>query len=160
METVYCGTINFIAAESGLFIMDKFGRNTLVLWSIGGMMACCFLVITTLLGHFSNYVVLLSLLLYLIFYEVGLGPIPHLVVPEMFEAEHVAITMQGSSTIHWTSEFFIGISFPYRQLYLGAYSFIPFAVILFLVFVYLAKYLPETRDVPTSKIHSEIRAGT
>jgi len=158
LATVYCGTINVIAAASGLFIMDKFGRKTLVLWSIGGMTACCFLVITTLLGYFSNYVVLLSLLLYLIFYEVGLGPIPHLVVPEMFEAEHVAIAMQGSSTIHWSSEFFIGISFPYMQLYLGAYSFLPFAIILFFVFVYLAKYLPETRGVPTSEIHSAMRA--
>jgi len=157
LATVYCGTINVLAAATGLLIMDKFARKTLVLWSIAGMMGCCFLVMTTLSGYFANYYVLFSLLLYLVFYEIGLGPIPHLIVPEMFEAEHVAIAMSGSSTIHWTSEFLIGISFPYLQLYLGAFSFLPFAVILGLVFIYLAIYLPETRDVPTSEIHAMLR---
>jgi len=157
LATVYCGAVNVLAAAAGLFIMDKFGRKTLVLWSIGGMLTCCFLVITTLLGYFKNYFALVSLLLYLVFYEIGLGPIPHLIVPEMFGPEHVAIAMSGSSSIHWTSEFLIGICFPYMQLYLGAFSFLPFAVILFFVFIYLAKYLPETRNVPTLELQAMLR---
>lgn len=71
---------------------------------------------------------------------------------EMFDAKYVATAMSVSSQVNWTCNFIIGISFPYLNLYLGAYSFVPFATVLFCTFMFVLIWLPETQGTTPEEL--------
>lgn len=81
------GVINVVATYVALQLMDKTGRVPLMLWSTGGMIASAFVVTLTLLGFAPNIVAVLAVMSFVSFFEVGLGPIPWLIVAEMFDAK-------------------------------------------------------------------------
>jgi MFS transporter, SP family, solute carrier family 2 (facilitated glucose transporter), member 3 len=74
-----------------------------------------------------------------------LGPIPWLIVAEMFDGKYVAAAMSLSSQVNWVCNFVIGFVFPYMNEYLGPYTFAPFAGVLLATFVFAATILPETQ---------------
>lgn len=67
--------------------MDKAGRVPLMLWSTGGMMISAFVVTMTLLGFAPNILAVIAVMSFVTFFEIGLGPIPWLIVAEMFDAK-------------------------------------------------------------------------
>ena len=69
--------------------MDGTARRTLLLVSSGGMLVSTAFIIVGLQGWLSSWVALLGVMLFVSFFEIGLGPIPWLIVAEMFEAKYV-----------------------------------------------------------------------
>ncbi|XP_049733792.1 solute carrier family 2, facilitated glucose transporter member 5 isoform X4 [Elephas maximus indicus] len=73
------------------------------------------------------------------------GPIPALLITEIFlQSSRPAAYMVGGS-VHWLSNFTVGLVFPFIQVGLGAYSFIIFAVICLLTTIYTFLVVPETK---------------
>ena len=143
--TTIVGAINVVATYVALLLMDSNGRKTLILWSSGGMFLSCIAIILSLLGYFSNILALVAVNLFVFFYEIGLGPIPWLIVAEMFEGKYVATAMSLCCQLNWACNFVIGFVFPSMNSYLGPYSFGPFAAILATVFLYALLFLQETQ---------------
>ena len=54
---------------------------------------------------------LVGVMVYVIFFEIGLGPIPWLIVAEMFEGKYVASAMSLCSQVNWACNFIIGLVF-------------------------------------------------
>lgn len=181
--TTLVGAINVLATYAVLFLMDRCGRKTLLLWSSGGMFLSCIVIVTALLGYLGNIWALLAVCSYVTFFEFGLGPIPWLIVAEMFEGKYVATAMSVSSQVNWAwyvralkeccwpllpslpsrfshaftrSNFIIGFVFPYMNQYLGPYSFGPFAAILLAVFVFSYSSLPETQGTTPEELMAEM----
>lgn len=150
--TTIVGVVNVLATYAALLLMDSCGRRTLILYSSGGMFVCCVVIVLSLLGYFQNIIALVAVNAYVSFFEIGLGPIPWLIVAEMFDAKYVATAMSVSSQVNWTCNFIIGISFPYLNLYLGAYSFVPFATVLFCTFMFVLIWLPETQGTTPEEL--------
>jgi SP family facilitated glucose transporter-like MFS transporter 3 len=82
-----------------LKLMDTCGRRTLILWSAAGMFLCCGLTTAALLEVVPNELALLAVMGFVFFFEIGLGPIPWLIVAEMFDAKYVATAMSVSSQV-------------------------------------------------------------
>ena len=95
-------------------------------------MSCIFSVLS-LLKVLNNQVALIAVNVYVIFFELGLGPV---IAVEMFNAKYVATAMSTRSQLNWACNFVVVLLFPYMSKYLGAYSFVPFAAILAVVSVY------------------------
>jgi SP family facilitated glucose transporter-like MFS transporter 3 len=93
---------------------------------------------------------------YVIFFEIGLGPIPWLIVAEMFDAKYVATAMSASSQINWFFNFVVGLVFPYMNKYLEEYSFVPFAGVLFLSFMFTLIWLPETQGTTPEELQAQL----
>ena len=74
----------------------------------------------------------------------------------MFDGKYVTTVMSISSQLNWTCNFFVGLLFPYINESLGPYSFGPFAVVLFLVFVYAWIWLPETAGTTPAELQAEL----
>lgn len=106
--TTLAGGVNVLATWLALIIMDKVGRKTLILWSCGGMFISCVFVVLSLLQYFNNIVSLVSVLAYVVFFEIGLGPIPWLIVSEMFAGKEVAVAQEIAVQANWVCNFFIG----------------------------------------------------
>lgn len=85
--TTLVGVINVIATYVALQLMDKTGRVPLLLWSTGGMLASAVVVTLTLLGFLPNVIAVFGVMGFVTFFEIGLGPIPWLIVAEMFDAK-------------------------------------------------------------------------
>jgi len=68
--TTIVGVVNVVATWIVLFLMDRFGRRTLILWSSGGMFFSCIIIVMSLLGYFDNIMALLAVNTYVAFFEV------------------------------------------------------------------------------------------
>lgn len=77
----------------------------------------------------------------------GLGPVPWLIVNELFTKENSEMAISYAATTNWSFNFLIGLFFPLVSSYLEAYSFVPFAVVCVVVMVLLMAFLPETAGI-------------
>lgn len=181
--TTIVGAVNVLATYVALLLMDSCGRRTLILWSSGGMFVCCIILMLSLLGVFPQTVTLLAVNLYVSFFEIGLGksqtrmmfysntqlkvhhlqnnfittgPIPWLIVAEMFDAKYVAVAMSACSQLNWLCNFVVGMTFPYLVKYLNHYSFLPFAMVLLFTFVFALIWLPETQGTTPEELQEAL----
>ena len=154
--TTLVAAVNVIATYAALLLMDSCGRRTLLLWSMFGMFCSCGVIVLSLLHYFSNITALVAVNVYVIFFEIGLGPIPWLIVAEMFDAKYVATAMSASSQINWCFNFTIGLVFPSMNKALGPYSFVPFAVVLFFGFMFTLIWLPETQGTTPEELQAQL----
>lgn len=90
------------------------------------------------------------------FPSIGLGPIPWLIVAEMFDAKYVAVAMSVCSQVNWACNFLVGLTFPFINNALGPYSFGPFATVLAFTFVFALTKLPETQGRTPKQLQQEI----
>jgi SP family facilitated glucose transporter-like MFS transporter 3 len=81
--------VNVLATYVALRLMDGTARRTLLLVSSGGMLVSTAFIIVGLQGWLPSWVPLLGVMLFVSFFEIGLGPIPWLIVAEMFDAKYV-----------------------------------------------------------------------
>lgn len=88
--------------------------------------------------------------------QFGLGPIPWLIVAEMFDGKYVSVAMATASQLNWTCNFFIGLIFPHMNEVLGPFSFAPFACVLLATFVFAATILPETQGKTPDELVTEM----
>jgi len=120
------------------------------------MLIACVLIVLSLLGILNNIIALLAVNIYVFFFEIGLGPIPWLIVAEMFDGKYVTVAMSLCSQLNWGCNFIVGMVFPYMNAYLGPYSFFPFAVILALTFIFTLLVLPETQGKTPEDLVAEM----
>lgn len=154
--TSLVGAVNVLGTWVALLLMDSCGRRTLILWSSAGMFISCVTAVLALLGYFNNMVALGAVITYIFFFEIGLGPIPWLIVAEMFDARYVTTAMSLCCQINWSCNFIIGLVYPYMNEYLGPYSFGPFAIVLYATFCFVAVILPETGGTTPAELQAEL----
>jgi len=92
------------------------------------------------------------ILIFVSFFEIGLGPIPWLIGAEIFPSPIRSRAMGVSSTINWLSNFMVGLSFPSVSAWLGPLSFLPFGIVLAVAFILEWKFVPETQGKSLEEI--------
>mmetsp|Transcript_19656 Transcript_19656/g.25904 ORF Transcript_19656/g.25904 Transcript_19656/m.25904 type:complete len:591 (+) Transcript_19656:163-1935(+) len=150
--TTLAGAINVIGVYIAMKLMDGCNRRLLMIISGVGMLISCVFLTFALLGMTPNYVALFAVMTYVTFFEIGFGPIPWLIVAEMFDSKYVATAQSISCQVNWLANFTVGISFPYISASLGPWSFGPFAVCIALCIIYTYLYLPETANKSAEEI--------
>ena len=78
------------------------------------------------------------------FFGIGLGPIPWLIVAEMFEGSYLEPAQSLACQLNWVANFVVGLAFPFMREALGAWAFVPFACVLVGVLAFSLLFLPET----------------
>lgn len=84
------------------------------------------------------------------------GPIPWLIVAEMFDSRHIDTAQSIACQVNWGFNFVVGIGFPSIHKHLGAASFIPFGFVLAATFCFVIFTLPETRGASVPEIQAEM----
>jgi SP family facilitated glucose transporter-like MFS transporter 3 len=159
MGTCLVNAVNVLATFVAMKLMDRAHRRTLLLWSSGGMLASCILLTLTLLGYTARSVALGAVILFVTFFEIGLGPIPWLITAEYFDSKYVATAMSLASIVNWGCNFLVGLLFPYIQEALGPYTFVPFGVVLLLTFAFTALYVTESYGRTVDEIFRLVNMG-
>ena len=89
--TAVVAFVNVLATYLALKLMDNTARRTLLLVSAGGMLVSAAVLLPALLGSLPPVTALLAVGGFVFFFEIGLGPIPWLIVAEMFDAKFVIL---------------------------------------------------------------------
>lgn len=170
LGTTIVAMVNVLATWLAQILMDRCYRKTLLLWSSGGMLMSVLFLTLALMGIVPQMISLMSVMGFVFFFEIGLGPIPWLIVAEMFESKYVDPAQSVACQVNWICNFIIGVAFPSLNATLGVWTFVPFGAVLFACFAFTACYLPETlhRTVeelqqlihgPEVQFHCEIEPG-
>lgn len=116
LGTTLVAFVNVLATWVALKLMDSTERRLLILWSAGGMLVSTVFIILALHGLTYNLVALVAVMAFVSFFEIGLGPIPWLIVAEMFDSKYVATAMSMACIFNWGCNFLVGLLFPFIQV--------------------------------------------
>ncbi|XP_019388276.1 PREDICTED: solute carrier family 2, facilitated glucose transporter member 2 [Crocodylus porosus] len=159
--TIGVGVVNTVFTVISVFLVDKAGRRSLFIAGLIGMLGSAILMTVglELLERFAwmSYVSMVAIFLFVIFFEVGPGPIPWFIVAELFSQgpRPAAIAMAGFC--NWTCNFMIGMCFQYIVDLCGSYAFVIFAALLLGFIVFAIFKVPETKGKSFEEISAEFR---
>lgn len=144
---VIIGSVQFIATALSVFLMDRAGRRVLLLTSLAVMVGSALLMSIFFFNDKKpSILALIALMLYITGFSIGLGPIPWLIMGEIFPAHIRSAASAIATVINWTCAFIITESFQSAADGLTPQGvFIVFAVICTCFFVFVFKFVPETR---------------
>uniref|UniRef100_A0A5B7A2D6 Putative plastidic glucose transporter 2 isoform X1 n=1 Tax=Davidia involucrata TaxID=16924 RepID=A0A5B7A2D6_DAVIN len=115
LANVFVGVANLLGSIIALILMDKLGRKVLLLWSFFGMaLSMALQIIAASLSVSSSGALYLSvggMLLFVFTFATGAGPVPGLLLPEIFPSRIRAKAMAFCMSIHWVFNFFVGLLF-------------------------------------------------
>ncbi|KAI9467785.1 MAG: general substrate transporter [Benjaminiella poitrasii] len=133
--TIGVSGLNVVVTVIGLSLIDRLGRKTLLLISTGGM--CIFCVIMTIAMRYNvSALQVVCIMLYVASFAVGYGMIPFVLVGECFPTYAIGPTSSGCLAINWLMNFVIGLIFPSMLAGCGPYSFLIFAGLSLIAFIF------------------------
>ncbi|NXU15439.1 GTR5 protein, partial [Pardalotus punctatus] len=148
--TVSIGAINVVMTLLAVFIVESLGRRILLLAGFVLCSASC-AVLTLALNlqttiFWMSYLSIACVILYIVGHAIGPSPIPAVMITEMFlQSSRPAAFMVGGS-VHWLSNFTVGLLFLYMEAGLGPYSFLIFCAICLATMLYIFFIVPETKN--------------
>ncbi|NXJ74468.1 GTR5 protein, partial [Trogon melanurus] len=148
--TVSTGAINVVMTLLAVFIVESLGRRILLLAGFGLCCGSC-AVLTLALNlqttvPWMSYLSIVCVIVYIIGHAIGASPIPFVMITEMFlQSSRPAAFMVGGS-VHWLSNFTVGLVFLYMEAGLGPYIFLIFCAICLATMVYIFFIVPETKN--------------
>lgn len=143
------GCVNLLTAFFTPLIMDRYNRRPVILLSC--FVSGIFLVILAFVVEYANVIEcfkigsVIAIFGYILFYQIGLGPIPYFVGSELFEVSTRPAGMSIGSLASWACNFYIGMTFIQMKNAMNAFVFLPFAAVCFGLVALMYRYLPETR---------------
>ena len=164
--TIAAGAVNVLGTGLGMWAIDRAGRKPLLLIGALGMCVAC-VVITGLqasggeaMNKAEGLAVVALILLYVVFFELGMGSIPWIIGGEMLPEAPRAAAMGVAAAVNWIFTTVISVAFPPISKGLGNYAFLPFAGVLVLTFLFTLKWVPETRGRTPAQVLAWIRTGS
>ncbi|GER48340.1 major facilitator superfamily protein [Striga asiatica] len=144
------GIVNIAGSVVAMILMDKLGRKLLLVWSFLGMaVAMGFQVIgaSDILSDTENlYLSVGGMLMFVLTFALGAGPVPSLLLSEIFPSRIRAKAMAFCMAVHWVINFFVGLLFLRMLELLGPkilYSI--FATFCLMSVVFVKRHVIETK---------------
>ncbi|KAM3760214.1 hypothetical protein ACB098_01G177300 [Castanea mollissima] len=115
LANVFIGIANLTGSIIAMVLMDKLGRKALLLWSFSGMVMSMVLQVTAASSYVANsgamYLSVGGMLMFVFTFALGAGPVPGLLLPEIFPSRIRAKAMAFCMSVHWVINFFVGLLF-------------------------------------------------
>ncbi|XP_070560405.1 solute carrier family 2, facilitated glucose transporter member 1-like [Ptychodera flava] len=161
--TIGSGVVNVIVTIISIFVVERTGRRPLLLYPLILMAAStAFITLSLNLADPTtqdawDYISLICVYLYIVCFAIGPGPIPNVLIPEIWSQGPRPSAMSVSVQVNWWCNFVVGITFPYIQASIGAYTFLVFTVFLACNCVFSFFMIPETKNKTFEEIVSSFR---
>jgi sugar porter (SP) family MFS transporter len=167
--TAGIGVVNVVMTAVAIWLLDKAGRRPLLLWSVAGMtIALVLLGMGFALradepgaGGGLGLVTAISLMLYIGFFAIGLGPVFWLLIAEIYPLKTRAIAMSAATVANWAANYLVAATFLTLAGVLGrAGVFWLYALMGALTWFFVLRLVPETKGKTLEQIQDVFAART
>ena len=154
LQTVIIGLTNTVFTFVAIWLMDKAGRRKLLLWGVSGMVICLFGMGASFYFEFSSGPLLLLFILgYIACFASSLGPIPWVMISEIFPNKNRGLAMSISIVMLWIGVVLITQFFPVMLNQLGgAFTFWIFMLNAIILVIFIWRFVPETKQKTLEEI--------
>jgi SP family galactose:H+ symporter-like MFS transporter len=162
--TLSVGVVNVLMTVVAIFLMDRVGRRPLLLIGLAGMMASLVVlgVAFFMPGLSGNvgFITTGSLMAYVGFFALGLGPVFWLLISEIYPLKVRGLAMSIASEANWGSNLVVAFTFlTLVNLLSRSGTFWLFALVAAGAWAFTYLMVPETKGKTLEEIESHWRAG-
>lgn len=160
--TVANGVISVLSTLLGIYLLGRFGRRPLVLLGEGGIvvsllaLGVCFMLPESTA---RSYLVLAFMLLFLFFMQAFVSVVFWLSMSEFFPLRFRGFAVGLAVFAQWISNAAVTFFFPILIANLGGPTFFIFVAINIGTFIFLYKFMPETRGRSLESFELELETG-
>ncbi|MCQ2233422.1 MAG: sugar porter family MFS transporter [Paludibacteraceae bacterium] len=169
MASVSIGVVNVLFTILSLFIIDKLGRRKLFFIGMSGMLVTLVLIGCSFLYGMGPYAVVGSMLLYIAFFAVSMGPLGWLIISEVFPTKVRGVGSSIGSLANWGFNALVVWTF-FKMInaftnFTGsdnagtAYTFFVFTALTVIGMIWGKYFLPETKGVSLEQIEGHWKNG-
>ncbi|XP_012234490.1 facilitated trehalose transporter Tret1 [Linepithema humile] len=168
VASIVVALVQTVMSGVAALIVDRAGRKPLLMFS-SSVMAISLVA----LGYYFNlkanesdvsnlgWLPLTSLTLFIISFSVGMGPIPWMLMGELFPTETKAIASGLAVMLNWLLVFLVTKTFPAMKEGLGPdVTFWIFAAIMVAATAFTYFFIPETKGKSSQEILEELQGGS
>jgi len=157
---VIIGAVNLIFTIVAMVFLDRWGRRALLMTASGGMGVALSLLIIGLNIHSAPLgLMLASILLYVAFFALGMGPGPWLIISEIFPTKVRGRAASIATSALWSGTLVVTFTFLTLVNLLSLWgTFAIYGALSFACFVYVWKVVPETRGRTLEQIQETWRS--
>jgi MFS transporter, SP family, galactose:H+ symporter len=156
--SVAIGVINLAMTIVSLRLVDRVGRRPLLVTSLAGMSVSVALLGLSFVADLSSVITLVFMLLYIISFAIGMGPVFWVLLGEVFPSHVRADGTSAGSTTNWLANFAVSLAFlPLVDAIGQGETFWIFAVICALGVLFVLRYVPETRDRDYLAVYDDLQ---
>lgn len=158
MMSMIVGTVNFLSTILALWLVDKKGRKTLLLWGALGMAASlAYLTFEFTKTQQNGTGVLIALLVYIFFFAASFAPVMWVIISEIYPNRIKGMAMSFSTAVSWLCTFLTVYFAPVIQGSLGLqYLFGIFGFFSVMAYVFVKFWIPETKGKSLETIQAEL----
>ncbi|WP_194777905.1 sugar porter family MFS transporter [Pararhodonellum marinum] len=153
-QTMAIGLVNMVFTFVALWLIDKSGRKKLLLWGVGGMAVCllgvglCFYFDIT-----QGPWLLIFILGFMACFSSSLGPIPWVIISEIFPTKSRGVAMSFCTVVLWLGVVLITQLTPMLLNSIGgAFTFWLFMFNAMLLWLFTWRFIPETKGKTLEEI--------
>lgn len=155
--SIVVGMIQVLSAVATIFTSRKVGRKSLLVVSLLGsgffdlILGLYFFFVEDLTG--LNWLPLVGLTLFFLFYNSGLDPIPWVYLGEIFPPHLKSLGSATSVVVFWMTNYILSYAFSKTHV---SYLFFTFSLSCFFGVLYVKLKLTETKDKTLREIQKEL----
>ena len=160
--TIGVGTVNLLTTVLAMFLIDRIGRRPLLTLGFAGTATTMLVIAIAVLNPtlVPSELVVVMLMLYIASFAISLGPLPHLMMSEIFPLRLRGPGMSMASISNWGFNFVVVFAFPLMLAGPGlAATFTLFAVICLGGILFTLTRVPETTGYSLEAIETHLRSG-
>jgi sugar porter (SP) family MFS transporter len=162
LATVGVGVINVAMTVVAILLLDRVGRRPLLIGGMVGMFATLLVLGGAFylpgLGGTLGYVATGSLMLYVAFFAIGLGPVFWLLISEIYPLNVRGTAMGVATVVNWLANLAVAQLFPQLFELIGpAFTFWLFALLTAGAVVFSHYVVPETNGRTLEEIEDDLR---
>jgi MFS transporter, SP family, galactose:H+ symporter len=162
LATVGVGTVNLLTTVLAMFLIDRIGRRPLLILGFAGASAAMLVIALAVINPtlVPSWVIIVVLLLYIASFAISLGPLPHVMMSEVFPLRVRGLGMSTASISNWGFNFIVVFAFPLMLAGPGlAFTFTIFAVICLGGIFFTMTRVPETTGLSLEAIETHCHSG-
>lgn len=158
MQAMIVGMVNFLMTIVALWLVDKKGRKTLLLWgAVGMILSLAFLSYEFSKPVQNGFGVMAALLVYISFFAASFAPVMWVIISEIYPNRIKGLAMSFSTAVSWLCTFLTVYFAPIIHGALGLqYLFGIFGVFSIIAFVFVKFWIPETKGKSLEQIEKEL----
>ena len=160
--TIGNGVVSVAAVAIGIYLLGHRGRRPMVLLGVAGIVlslaaiGLCFMLPE---GAVRSYLVLAFMLTFLFFMQAFVGVVFWLSMAELFPLRFRGAAVGMAVFAQWVSNALVTLFFPMLISGLGGPTFFVFAAINVGTFLFLWRFMPETKGRTLEGFEHELRTG-